>query len=58
MSDFPEMEYPRAEMESYSNLPLARLRSACLQKIYRSPSQPITRRMRPQWPRSSMSIQS
>jgi hypothetical protein len=45
MSDFPEMEYQSGDAEPFELAP-GETSPSFLQKIYRSPSQPIARRMR------------
>ena len=45
MSDFPEMEYASGDGELFELAP-GETSLSLLQKIYRSPSQPIARRMR------------
>jgi hypothetical protein len=45
MSDFPEMEYQSGDAEPFELAP-GETSLSFLQKIYRSPSRPIARRMR------------
>jgi hypothetical protein len=45
MSGFPEMEYQSGDAEPFE-LPPGETSLSFIQKIYRSPSQPIARRMR------------